>query len=124
VDAVENVTVAGYAKLKTLMNIRKTPGGELVTTYKAKVIVAVVEFGGDGWLKILCPESDTGIAYVSNENGEYAFVGSSVYIVQRGDNVWKIAEEQLGDGTRCDEISTLNTLVSNRIQVGMELLLP
>lgn len=120
----EDTTIVGYAKLKTLMNIRTAPGGDQVTTYRAKTIVPVLEFGSDGWLKIVCPESETGIAYVSNENGAYAFTGSSVYTVQQGDTVWKIAETQLGDGTRGGEISTLNSLVSNRIQIGMELLLP
>ena len=118
--------VVGYAKLKTLMNVRTAPSsdGDLVRTYKEDTIVAVTQFLDNGWLCILCEDTVAGIAYISNEDGRYASTGKSLYTVKKEDNLWKIAEEQLGDGSRYKEISEINFLVSNRIKVGMSLILP
>ena len=118
--------VVGYAKLKTLMNVRTAPSldGDLVRTYKEDTIVAVTQFLYNGWLCILCEDTVAGIAYISNEDGRYASTGKSLYTVKKEDNLWKIAEEQLGDGSRYKEISEINFLVSNRIKVGMSLILP
>lgn len=41
-----------------------------------------------------------------------------------GDNLWKIAEKELGSGSRCADICVLNGLTSNAIRVGMKLLIP
>ena len=49
---------------------------------------------------------------------------SKVYKVVPGDNLWKIAEKDLGDGSRCADIRALNGLTSNAIRVGMKLLIP
>jgi nucleoid-associated protein YgaU len=52
---------------------------------------------------------------------------SKQYVVQEGDNLWRIAAEQLGDGNRYQEISKLNTDVledENTLVVGMNLRLP
>jgi len=49
------------------------------------------------------------------------------YVVQDGDNLWKIATSQLGDGARFKEIAKLNTdiLKSNdALSIGMRLRLP
>jgi LysM repeat protein len=49
------------------------------------------------------------------------------YVVQEGDNLWKIAARQLGSGARCDEIAKLNTdILKNKdvLDIGMRLLLP
>lgn len=122
----EPMEVVGYAKLKTLMNVRMEPNsdGELVRTLKEDSIVAVTRFCENGWLRILCEEAEGGGAYLSNEGGKYATVGKTLYVVKKDDNLWKIAEEQLGDGSRYKEISEINFLVSNRIKVGMSLILP
>lgn len=116
--------VVGYAKLKTMMNVRAEPSSEaeLVATYKEDTILAVTQFCEDGWLKIQCEEA--GEAYLLNEGGRYASVGKTLYTVKKDDNLWKIAEEQLGDGTRYKEIAEINFLVSNRIRIGMDLVLP
>ena len=130
-DAVEyendgGEKVIAYARLKTLMNIRtgNSLDADLITVYRKGTIVEVLQECGNGWLRIKCPESSTGFAYVSNEEGQYAFVGKGLYTVAVRDNLWKIAEKQLGDGTRYTEIRQLNGLTCNIIRVGMPLILP
>ena len=63
--AEELPAAIAYGKLKTLMNIRKKPdtSAEIVTVYKKNTLVEVVEFC-DGWLKIKCPEAESGIAQI------------------------------------------------------------
>ena len=46
------------------------------------------------------------------------------YTVQRGDSLWSIAAEQLGDGSRYTEIMELNGLNSTEIHPGIQLKLP
>ncbi len=114
-----------YGKLKTLMNIRKKPSldAEVVAVYKKNALVEVVQFC-DGWLKIKCAEAEAGVAYVLNSADTYAFTASRIYTVVPGDNLWKIAEKELGNGSRCADIRVLNGLTSNAIRVGMKLLIP
>ena len=114
-----------YGKLKTLMNIREMPdtGAGVVTVYKKNTLIEIVEFCA-GWLKIKCPEAASGLAYVLNSADTYAFTASKIYTVVPGDNLWKIAEKELGDGSRCADIRALNGLTSNAIRVGMKLLIP
>lgn len=118
--------VVAYARLKTLMNIRagNALDADLITVYRKGTIVEVLQECGNGWLRIKCDESTTGYAYVSNEEGQYAFVGKGLYTVAARDNLWKIAEKKLSDGTRYTEIRQLNGLTCNIIRVGMPLILP
>ena len=118
--------VVAYARLKTLMNIRagNALDADLIAVYRKGTIVEVLQECGNGWLRIKCPESAAGFAYVSNEEGQYAFVGKGLYTVAARDNLWKIAEKKLGDGTRYTEIRQLNGLTCNIIRVGMPLILP
>lgn len=49
------------------------------------------------------------------------------YVVQDGDNLWKIATNQLGSGPRWEEIAKLNADIlesSEKLDVGMEIRLP
>lgn len=47
------------------------------------------------------------------------------YIVKEGDNLWKIANEQLGDGNRYPQLAKLNKLEDeDLLSVGMRLKLP
>ena len=123
--AEELPATIAYGKLKTLMNIREMPdlNAQIVTVYKKNTLVEVVEFCA-GWLKIKCPEAESGMAYVLNSADTYAFTADRIYAVLPGDNLWRIAEKELGDGTRYGEIRTLNGLTSNAIRVGMKLLIP
>ena len=123
--AEELPATIAYGKLKTLMNIRRKPdtNAEVITVYKKNTLVEVIQFC-DGWLKIKCAEAEDGVAYVLNSTDSYAFTASKIYTVVPGDNLWKIAEKELGDGNRCADIRTLNGLTSNAIRVGMKLLIP
>lgn len=50
--------------------------------------------------------------------------GNKTYTVKSGDSLWAIAAAQLGDGSRFNEIKTLNGLTSNTIHAGDILKLP
>ena len=50
--------------------------------------------------------------------------GVKTYTVKKGDSLWAIAAAQLGDGSRYNEIKTLNGLNSNTIYPGQTLKLP
>lgn len=122
----DNEKTIAYARLKTLMNIREGNSleADILTTGKKGTILEVLQFCSGGWLRVRSAESGTGYAYVSNEAGQYADIGYGLYTVKRGDNLWMIAEEQLGNGTRYTEIRSLNGLTSNATRVGMQLILP
>lgn len=47
-----------------------------------------------------------------------------VYVVKKGDNLWTIAEKQLGSGGRYPEIKALNNLTSDVLKVGQTLKMP
>jgi len=47
-----------------------------------------------------------------------------IYTVVKGDSIWKIAKEKLGDGERYREIKALNGLTSNTIYSGQKLKIP
>ncbi|MHC4557678.1 MAG: LysM peptidoglycan-binding domain-containing protein [Planctomycetota bacterium] len=52
---------------------------------------------------------------------------SKQYVVREGDNLWRIAAEQLGDGSRYEDISKLNANIledEDTLIVGMNLRLP
>lgn len=46
------------------------------------------------------------------------------YTVKKGDSLWKIAVQQLGNGSRYTEIKTLNGLKNNTIHAGQVLKIP
>lgn len=50
--------------------------------------------------------------------------GVRTYTVKPGDTLWKIADAELGDGQRFNEIKTLNGLTSTTIIAGQTLKLP
>ena len=50
--------------------------------------------------------------------------GVRTYTVKAGDSLWAIAAKQLGDGSRYNEIKTLNGLKDNTIYAGQTLKLP
>lgn len=63
---------------------------------------------------------------IINVGQKISIPGSGVrtYTVKAGDSLWAIADRQLGDGSRYNEIKTLNGLTSNTIYAGNVLKLP
>lgn len=122
----DNEETIAYARLKTLMNIRvgNSLDADILTTAKKGTILEILQFCSNGWLRVRSAVSDSGFSYVSNEDGQYADIGYGLYTVKRGDNLWMIAQEQLGNGARYTEIRELNGMTSNSINVGMQLVLP
>jgi hypothetical protein len=65
-----------------------------------------------------------GRRHISDDNHEAKGVQ---YVVREGDTLWKIAADQLGNGSRYKEISKLNANVlknENDLTIGMRLSLP
>ena len=63
----------------------------------------------------------------SKKEEPVAKVAGSNYVVKEGDNLWKIAHKELGDGNRFTEIVKMNSAVlknKDSIVVGMTLVLP
>lgn len=58
---------------------------------------------------------------VDNTSKEESY---KTYIVKKGDSLWKIAQNKLGNGTRYPEIMKLNNLKSTIIHTGQVLKLP
>lgn len=73
-----------------------------------------------------CADENPGY-FVFDEAGKVVYTGaaaSSTYTVQKGDSLWAIAAEYLGNGTRYTEIKKLNGLTSDVIYAGQVLKLP
>ena len=115
-----------YCKLKTLMNIRKEPKrtADKVTVYRKHVICEVLEVCENEWLKIVCPEAETGVAYVCNEDGAYAWLGKSLYKTALGDSLSGIAAKRLGNAGLSMQIKVINGMTSNTLLPNTVLLLP
>ncbi len=60
------------------------------------------------------------ILRIKAENGN----NSSPYIVKKGDTLWKIAQNTLGNGNRYTEIMKLNNLKNGDLAVGQKLIIP
>ena len=77
---------------------------------------------------IRCVDDNPGYN-VFDEYGKVVYSGKStlpyeIYTVVKGDSIWKIAKEQLGNGERYTEIKALNGLTSNIIYAGQKLKIP
>jgi len=73
-----------------------------------------------------CVDENPGYS-VFDEAGKVVYTGaaaSATYTVQKGDSLWAIAAEYLGNGTRYTEIKKLNGLTSDVIYAGQVLKLP
>ncbi|MCC8068030.1 MAG: LysM peptidoglycan-binding domain-containing protein [Clostridiales bacterium] len=121
-----NTEVIGYAKLRTMMNIRdkNSLDSEIVTIYKKDTFVPILQYCSNSWVRIICEEADCGYAYVCNTDNVYLIIGKSIYTVQKGDTIKSIAADLLGDEERYTEIKSLNEFSSNVIAEGQVLLIP
>lgn len=121
-----NTEVIGYAKLRTMMNIRdkNSLDSEIVTIYKKDTFVPILQYCSNSWVRIICEEADCGYAYVCNTDNVYLIIGRSIYTVQKGDTIKSIAADLLGDEERYTEIKSLNEFSSNVIAEGQVLLIP
>ena len=74
------------------------------------------------------PAMDFSDTDVGREQAAKSAAAEHTYTVDKGDSLWKIAEQELGDGKRWKEIYEANkeTIGSNPdlIQPGMELKIP
>lgn len=92
--------------------------------------VEVIDNGKDGWLHIRTQDGIEGYIksdYLidSNINTNNSSELSSVHTVQPGDTMWNIAERELGDGSRQQEIANYNNIKNpSLIQPGQEIKIP
>ena len=75
-----------------------------------------------------CADVNSGYS-VFDESGKIIYSGKSaqiykIYTVVKGDSLWKIAKEKLGNGERYTEIKALNGLTTNIIYTGQKLKIP
>ncbi len=68
--------------------------------------------------------SDPNVIHVGQVLKVTGSAGGRTYTVQSGDNLWDIAQSQLGDGARFREIIAMNGLLSDTIYPGQVLQLP
>lgn len=121
-----NTKTIKYGRLNALMNVRSgnSLDADKVTVLKKGAVIEILEDCGDGWYRIKSDATDCGYAYITNSTGEYITLGSSLYTVEAGDTLWKIAEKTLGKGSKNGEIKAANKLGAEVIRVGAVLLIP
>ena len=102
-----------------------TAGEQVYTVQRGDTLSGIAAKYGTTYQKLA---SYNGIANpnVISVGQKIKIPGSSVrtYTVKSGDSLWAIAAKQLGDGSRYNEIKTMNSLTSNTIYAGQTLKLP
>ena len=97
-----------------------TAGEQVYTVQRGDTLSGIAAKYGTTYQKLA---SYNGIA-----NPNVISVGQKIKIpgsgVKSGDSLWAIAAKQLGDGSRYNEIKTMNGLTSNTIYAGQTLKLP
>lgn len=123
-DVVTFIGVKHYASANAASGFACNPGKAKVTALYPSGehpvhLVAVSGAGSSvyGWVDA----SDIG---GSNGNGLSVGAEMSTYTVVSGDSLWAIAQNYLGNGSRYNEIMSLNGLNSTVIYPGQELRLP
>lgn len=104
----------------------ETPAnGDVYIVQRGDTLSGIAAKYGTTWQKLA---SYNGIANpnIINVGQKIVIPGSGVrtYTVKSGDSLWAIAAKQLGDGSRYNEIKTMNGLTSNTIHAGDVLKLP
>ena len=102
-----------------------TAGEQVYTVQRSDTLSGIAAKYGTTYQKLA---SYNGIANpnVISVGQKIKIPGSGVrtYTVKSGDSLWAIAAKQLGDGSRYNEIKTMNGLTSNTIYAGQTLKLP
>ncbi len=73
------------------------------------------------------PAVSTGPAVANRTNNNSRLDTGRWYVVKEDDSLWKIAAKELGNGSRYEEISKLNSDIlnnENKLKLGMKLRLP
>lgn len=125
-DEVQKLVNAICAGQKTQGSTGTTTKVETVyTVKKGDTLSEIAAKYGTTWQTLA---SYNGIANANNISvGQKIKIpgsGTRTYTVKKGDSLWAIAEKQLGDGSRYNEIKALNGLKSNVINAGQVLKLP
>lgn len=125
-DEVQKLVNAIFAGQKTQGSTGTAAAAETVYTVKSgDTLSKIATKYGTTWQTLA---SYNGIANANNISvGQKIKIpgsGSRTYTVKQGDSLWAIAEKQLGDGSRYNEIKALNGLKSNVINKGQVLKLP
>lgn len=118
-------TPAAPEKPATPANPETPANGDVYIVKRGDTLSGIAAKYGTTWQKLA---SYNGIANpnIINVGQKIAIPGSGVrtYTVKSGDSLWAIAAKQLGDGSRYNEIKTMNGLTSNTIHAGDVLKLP
>jgi nucleoid-associated protein YgaU len=67
---------------------------------------------------------NSGITTPTSVNTESTPVTQTTYLVKQGDTLWDIAQSELGDGFRWQEIAEANDITNGSINTGQELIIP
>ena len=119
------IHVGQIIKLKG--DVVSTPQGENTYTVQAgDTLSGIASKYGTTYqeLAALNGISDPNIIHVGQVLKVTGSAGGRTYTVQSGDSLWQIAQSQLGDGARYQEIKALNGLSDDTIYPGQVLQLP
>ena len=124
-DFAKKATSSEPAKPAAPAQPAQGTAGEVYTVQRGDTLSGIAAKYGTTYQKLA---SYNGIANpnVISVGQKIKIPGSGVrtYTVKAGDSLWAIAANQLGDGSRYNEIKTMNGLTSNTIYAGQTLKLP
>lgn len=124
-EEVQKLVNAIYTIKKEQSATRTTAQEIIYTVKKNDTLSGIAKTYGTTWQALA---SYNGIANANNISvGQKIKIpgsGTRTYTVKNNDTLWTIAERQLGDGSRYNEIKLLNNLKSNIINAGQVIKLP
>lgn len=68
--------------------------------------------------------SDKGSVLTPGTNTQNTQLEKVSYVVEKGDSLWKIAEEKMGNGFEWNDLKIANNLSSDTLEVGQKLTIP
>ena len=128
INGIENPNVIHVGQIIKLKgDTTRTPqGGTTYTVQAGDTLSGIAAKYGTTYqeLAALNGISDPNVIHVGQVLLVSQNTSSHTYYVQAGDSLWGIAQSQLGDGTRYQEIKMLNGLSDDTIYPGQVLQLP